>query len=112
MDSDLDWGQDLKRLLLKAREMGVSELWIHCLGSGYLESAGAALLPEFQPELRQLKPYEPVSGWVAIDEYSIKVEGETLRREAAADRAFDWLEAYPFVRIGKSIRLYHVPPGT
>lgn len=110
-DSDLDWGQDIKRLLLTARERGVRELWIRCLGSGYLGSAGAAPLLEFQAELRQLKPYEPVSGWVAIDEYAIKVEGEVERRPGERARAFDWLEAYPFVRIGKSIRLYHVPPG-
>lgn len=109
-DSDLDWGQDIKRLLLRAREMGVGELWYRCLGCGYL--GGNVPLPEFRAELRRLRPYEPVSGWVAIDEYALKVEGETLRREGDSARAFDWLEPYPFVRIGKSIRLYRVPPRT
>lgn len=112
VDSDLDWGQDIKRLLLKVREIGVGELWYRCLGWQYLGSARVAPLPEFPGELRRLKPYEPVSGWVAIDEYALKVEGETQRREGERARAFDWLEAYPFVRIGKSIRLYHVPPKT
>jgi hypothetical protein len=112
VDSDLDWGQDIKRLLLRVREMGMGELWLRCLGSQYVGSAGVGPLPEFRTELRRLMPYESVSGWVAIDEYSLKVEGEVQRREGERARAFDWLEAYPFVRIGKSIRLYHVPPRT
>ena len=112
VDSDLDWGQDIKRLLAKIREMGVTQLWYQCLGCEYYGDAGLALLPEFPREFRKLKPYEPVSGWVAIDEWALKVVGETQRREGERARAFDWLEAYPFVRIGNSIRLYHVPPKT
>jgi hypothetical protein len=110
-DSDLSWGQDVMRLMSRARDKGVSSLWYRCLSCRTLEDDTLGPLPEFPPELRELEPYVPVSGWVAVDEWSIKVEGEKLRRSGEKRRAFDWLEPYPFERIGASIRLYRVPPG-
>lgn len=111
VDSDLGWGQDTKHLLAKIREMAVTQLWYRCLGCELFEDARLALALEFPRELRKLKPYEGVSGWVAIDEWALRVEGETLRREGESKRAFDWLEGFSFVRIGKSVRLYYVPPS-
>jgi hypothetical protein len=68
-------------------------------------------LPGAPRDIRLLKPYEPTEGWVAVSEWSIRVRVAWERLVAGRrDGAFDWLDPYPYTRIGKSIRLYHVPP--
>jgi 4-amino-4-deoxy-L-arabinose transferase-like glycosyltransferase len=109
-DSDLDWGQDVKRLFAALRDLDAEKLWYACLGCSYLKMAGPFRLPDAPGELQELEPYRRVSGWVAVSEWAFVVRGEMERRQAGKDRrAFDWLDSYPFRRIGRSIRLYHVP---
>jgi hypothetical protein len=75
----------------------------------YLKMAGPFRLLDAPRELQELEPYRRVSGWVAVSEWARSVRGEMERRQAGrSKRAFDWLDAYPFRRIGRSIRLYHV----
>ena len=113
VDSDLDWNQDLKRLMVKMRELGADRLWIHCNGCVLLTLPDLPKLPGAPPDVRLLVPYEPVEGWVAISEWSIRVRVGWERIVAGrSDGAFDWLERYPYTRIGKSLRLYRVPPRT
>ena len=102
IDSDLDWGQDLWRLSRKLKELGVRDVSLAYFGSERLDGQG---LPRF----RQLEPYRPVTGWVAISEFTLRVEAERIRRKmGAGESPYSWLENKPYVRVGKSIRLYFV----
>jgi dolichyl-phosphate-mannose-protein mannosyltransferase len=108
-DSDLDWGQDVKRLFAVLHDLRAERLSYACLGCLYLKMAGPFRLLDAPRELQELEPYRRVSGWVAVSEWARSVRGEMERRQAGrSKRAFDWLDAYPFRRIGRSIRLYHV----
>ncbi len=93
VDSDLDWGQDLRRLELRAAQLGIAKLSIAYRGT-------ADLKREPLPAFVVLGSRRPVSGWVAISELA--------RTRNPADYA--WLDAYrPLERIGKSIDLYYIP---
>ncbi len=41
VDSDLDWGQDMKRLALRARELGIREMAYETMGRGYVLAGNA-----------------------------------------------------------------------
>ena len=93
VDSDLDWGQDLKRLELRAAALHILKLHLAYLGT-------ADLAREPLPPYELLKARHQVSGWVAISDLA--------RTRKAGDYA--WLEAYrPVERIGKTIDLYYIP---
>ena len=99
VDSDLDDGQDLKRLADTLRERRVPSLWLAYAGSATVAEHG---LPPF----RWLEPHQRVHGWVAASLYSIKLG--SLDRPGYGD--FTWLEQYqPVALIGRSIRLYYIP---
>jgi hypothetical protein len=100
VDSDLDWGQDLKRLSEILNSRGVSEVYIMYNGSLFMD------LNKFNlPAWKNLPPYRQVKGWVAISVYALKL-GTT---HAPYDQ-FSWLEKYdPVDRVGKSILLYYIP---
>jgi hypothetical protein len=91
--SDLDWGQDVKRLAtaLKARHADRVSLAVHT--SADLRRHG---LPPFDT----LYPGERATGWIAISE----------QMRAFYCAGYRWLDVYhPVARIGSSIRLYYVP---
>ncbi|MGB9329642.1 MAG: hypothetical protein WCB10_02610, partial [Steroidobacteraceae bacterium] len=93
VDSDLDWGQDLKRLEVRAQALGIAQLHLAYLGS-------ADLAREPLPPVQMLTPRQPVTGWVAISALA--------RTRNPSDYA--WLAGYrPLERIGKSIDLYYIP---
>jgi hypothetical protein len=112
VDSDLDWGQDLWRLRDRLAEVGASKV---TLGYFWGKSEGRfweRMEKQGLPPAEPLRPYQPASGWVAISEWTLTTYGERCRIEAGGTKgAFAWLEKYPFERIGKSIRLYHIPEG-
>ena len=92
VDSDLDWGQDLKRL-----EVRSAQLHIRLLHLAYLGTADLAREP--LPPLEALKPGTPVTGWVAVSALA--------RTRNPQDYA--WLDAYhPRERIGRTIDLYYI----
>lgn len=99
IDSDLDDGQDLKRLAdtLRARRIPVVSL----------AYAGSATVAEHGlPPVHWLEPHRPVTGWVAASLYSIKLG--SLDQPGHDD--FAWLERYqPVALVGRSIRLYYIP---
>ena len=99
VDSDLDWGQDLKRLAKALKSRGIKELWIKYNGSVFLTN------PEFGlPSIRELQPYQHVSGWIAISVLHLK----TGLKKAPYDQ-FLWLDQFkPVDKIGKSIWLYNI----
>ena len=96
VDSDLDWGQDLRRLENVIRERNIQDLWLAYRGT-------AALWLEHMPHYDVLYPNHPVTGWVAI----------SLLAKEEERSGYGWLDAYvPVQRVGKSIDLYHIPsPG-
>ncbi|MBS0396705.1 MAG: hypothetical protein JSR54_18945, partial [Proteobacteria bacterium] len=96
VDSDLDWGQDLRRLAVRLAARRVPEVAIAYSGS-------ADLSREHLPPFQVLRPDEHASGWIAVS---------ALAR-AEAPRHFDWLAPYTRVeRVGETIDLYYVPPAT
>ena len=100
VDSDLDWGQDVKRLRDTLRARGITHVSL---------AARHTLPVRFEkfgfPAHRFLEPYTPDTGWVAADVF-------TLRLGGVGSKPIDgywWLnDLTPDARIGKSMRLYYV----
>ena len=91
VDSDFDWGQDLKRLSSFLQQQKIDSVWISYEGTADLKQQG---LPYWRPLLPNQKP----SGWIAMSEFEVKTRPGD----------FGWLEKYKPERIvGKTIRLYH-----
>jgi hypothetical protein len=93
VDSDLDWGQDLHRLEVRVRELGIGHLSLAYRGT-------ADLRREPLPQVYVLPPHERVTGWVAVSQLA--------RTRNPTD--YGWLDDYhPVERVGKTIDLYYVP---
>jgi len=115
IDSDLDWGQDVRLLGRELRARGISSLHYGLF----------AIVNPCDPELPGLVPLEPrkpVSGWVVLSEQFYRAGLKfSFRRESCAPLAhypfhiepadaYDWLKAYePVAWVGASLRLYHIP---
>jgi 4-amino-4-deoxy-L-arabinose transferase-like glycosyltransferase len=98
VDSNLDWGQDLKRLADTLHQRGINEIAIKYFGSADLSRHGL-------PTMRKLVPYEFTTGWVAISITNAK----TGNYFPPYDH-YSWLEQFePIDYVGKSIKLYHIP---
>lgn len=104
VESDLDWGQDIRRLGDVLRSLNASEPRIALFTSADLRNQNL-------PPSRRLQPYEPVSGWVAISLTQLKMMGLKMKHESGrSDGPYDWLERYqPVAMAGRSIRIYHIP---
>lgn len=100
VDSDLDWGQDLKRLTLTLKNRGIKELKIRYNGSRGMD------LDQFNlPPRQPLKSYKKETGWIAISIFRLK-----LGTGVPPYDQFDWLKEYqPVEQVGKSIWLYYIP---
>jgi 4-amino-4-deoxy-L-arabinose transferase-like glycosyltransferase len=90
IDSDLDWGQDLRRLDLRLAELNAREVWLQYHGT-------ADSVKLFPTNWRPLDPHDRPTGWVAISENDFRENPD-----------FDWLTSFPYERVGRSIRLYHL----
>ena len=90
VESDLDWGQDLKRLSARLNQLKAASVSIAYFGVADLSQR---LSQPWYP----LKAGDRPLGWVAISEARL--------RKKPAD--YGWLESYPYERIGRSFRLYH-----
>jgi 4-amino-4-deoxy-L-arabinose transferase-like glycosyltransferase len=94
VDSDLDWGQDLRRLERRLAELKVPSVSLAYQGT-------ADLYRETLPPFVRLPPGQPAKGWVAITAL-------TREHEPAG---YAWLSAYrPVERVGKTIDLYFIAP--
>lgn len=90
-DSNLDWGQDLLRLVDEAEREKLDPLYVSYFGSN-----------DWERHLPRARPLgaTPVTGWIAVSE-------EHYLRRVVGD--YPWLAKYePVRRIGKSIRLYRI----
>ena len=95
VDSDLDWGQDLRRLEQRAAEIKIPKLNLAYRGT-------ANLTRESLPPFVIMPPWKPVTGWVAISALAVVHD----------PKGYAWLDAYkPLELVGKTIELYYVPPA-
>jgi hypothetical protein len=96
VDSDLDWGQDLRRLSHTLRERNIQSVSVVYRGT-------ADLSRERLPQFKRLAPHQRTTGWIAVF---------LLAKETGDDgRGYTWLDDYtPVMRIGKSIDLYYIAP--
>lgn len=102
VDSDLDWGQDLKRLAATCQARGIKTLSLSYNGSKDIDLAKFPL-----PEIRELVPGVPTVGWVAIS-----VRRLVLGSEKPPYDQYGWLkDAEPVEKVGSSIYLYRLYPG-
>ena len=91
--SDLDWGQDVRRLSAALHQRNVSRVHLAVHTSADLRKHD---LPPFET----MYPGEPTTGWIAISE----------QVQAFYCAGYQWLSAYqPVAGIGASIRLYYIP---
>jgi 4-amino-4-deoxy-L-arabinose transferase-like glycosyltransferase len=97
LDSNFDWGQDIWRLARTCRERGITSLEyavVTNIRPGSIGITGGHALQEETPS----------HGWTVVSEQSL----ELARVKNPA--AYKWLERYPkFERVGKTLRLYHLP---
>jgi len=104
-DSNLDWGQDLKRLATFVRENGIDSIRVDYFGG---DSPAYRLGGTYLP----LNPHDPThrSGWLAISATLLQ------NGRGVATKGFDqstthymWLNEYePVAQIGYSIFVYHI----
>jgi hypothetical protein len=96
LDSNFEWGQDIWRLSRICRKRGITYL-----GYAVVTSIRPTSIGITGGEL--LREDAVTHGWVVISEQN----REWAR--AKNPHAFDWLERYPFERVGRTLRLYDVP---
>jgi hypothetical protein len=105
VDSNLDWGQDLKRLAAYVEENNISKIKVAYFGGD-------------SPELRLGEKYEPLDplvshqkGWLAISASTL--QGGRARPGKGFDQRtdhFEWLTEYePVAKVGYSIFVYRIP---
>ena len=98
---DLDCGQDLFRLSDELRAKHITRISIAMWTSADM---GKTELPAFTVP----KPFQPVTGWLAISMRSLRM-GDVFH-ETYPPNAFAWLDRYqPVERIGKTMLLYYIP---
>jgi hypothetical protein len=112
VDSDLDWGQDLRRLAKRLREVGATEV---------------AALPPFEPSrqdvvratlelvagfpaIRDIDPVTPSPGWNAVSLTVLHAMRMGIQDERSQGAL--WPELIrPTERVGKGLLLYYFPPA-
>ncbi len=95
VDSNLDWGQDWLRFTRVVHKKNIG--FVHLLYNG-------AMLLQFHYVYGDaVKPGVEGPGW-----YAMSLQGLTMDPDARRG-AYKWLDRYPYVMVGKGIRLYHVP---
>ena len=103
VDSDLDWGQDMKRLALRARQLGIREMASATMGESYVLAGNAFPKP---------LPFDwrhPAPGWNAVSVTPWKLRCfYTKGYQRPADLWPD--KAKPVEKIGKSTYLFYFPP--
>jgi hypothetical protein len=103
VDSDLDWGQDVKRLSKRLRELGANEVYLAAFANANFEEEHG-----FPPSY-QIYPQSPGPGWNAVGMTNWK-ELRLGLNDARMDIKL-WPDRFtPVERVGKTILLYYFPP--
>lgn len=97
-DSNLDWGQDMKRLARYAKENNIYPLYVADIAMGWRVNF-------WIPGAIQFRPPERPAGWVAVSANHLA----GIQRFEEGD--YRWLLDYtPRAKIGKSFWLYYIDP--
>jgi hypothetical protein len=103
IDSDLDWGQDMKRLARRLREVGAREVAFNPFIIDYLEAKQGF------PKINPMSPDAPSPGWNAASITVMK-----LVRLGLGDELPDlklWTDgSKPTERLGYTTYLWYFPP--
>lgn len=106
VDSNYDWGQDLKRLRDFVEERGIEKIAVDYFGGG---NPRYYLGEKFEP---WWSARGPASGWFAISAtFRQGAFGEPAPGfERKTEDSYEWLKEYePVARVGKSIFIYQLP---
>lgn len=103
-DSDLDWGQDMKRLSRRLRELGATQVAFSPLIAAHLERVHG--FPRIVPS----DPLAPEPGWNAV---SITVwKSARFGLEGERQDVTLWPDRFRFTeRVGRGVLLYYFPPA-
>lgn len=102
VDSDLDWGQDLKRLAQRLKEVGAPSVAFVPFQPADLSAMG---FPPVEPS----SPMLPSPGWNAVSVTQLK--SERLGLGIALPNVSPWAESIkPGEKIGRGIELWYFPP--
>ncbi|MDA0333551.1 MAG: glycosyltransferase family 39 protein [bacterium] len=114
VDSNLDWGQDLKGLKAWMDEQGVPRIKLSYFGSvdPALYHLNYEWLPSYLLPDEGIKSIElPTTGWIAVS-VTNRV-GVYMDMYGHGKGLYDWLNPYqPVARIGHTIWVYRIPPAT
>lgn len=103
VDSDLDWGQDLKRLRDRLHLLGVKRV-------AFSPAIPVSLTAMGFPEVIPLNERLPYAGWNAIGVTTLKLYRRVTGSEPMPPGTF-WVDGRkPTERVGWSILLYYIPP--
>jgi hypothetical protein len=110
VDSDLDWGQDMKRLAARLREAGAPAVYF--LPMALVREGDLQRELGFPPVIDQINALAPSPGWNAVSLTCLKQRRLGMRdrmpdRQPWPDPILDSGEL-----IGKSIRLWYFPPAS
>jgi hypothetical protein len=105
VDSDLDWGQDVKRLGARLRDFGAREVYFNQFAPGDIEK-----LYGF-PKIRPLDVNGPHQGWNAVSLTNLEY-GLFPEARYAYEPGFQFWpdKMQPTERIGSGILLFYLPP--
>lgn len=103
VDSDLDWGQDMKRLGARLQEVGAREVTFDPFIVAHLEAVHGF------PPIKPLNPEGPAPGWNAVSLTMLKVFRMGLNHNYPDFKL--WPEHIPPTeRVGKGVLLWYFPP--
>jgi hypothetical protein len=104
IDSDLDWGQDMKRLSKRLHELGARQVAFNPLIVAYLEAVHGF------PRIEPMYADEPSPGWNAASITVMKAQRLGLGEEHPEIQI--WTDRIPPTeRVGKTTYLWYIPPG-
>jgi hypothetical protein len=104
VDSDLDWGQDYKRLATRLRELGVKDVTFQAFTPADLENRHGF------PRVHEMDVLHPAYGWNATG-FTIWKERRLGLYEAYPQITVLWPDQFePTEKVGKSIYLWYFPP--
>jgi len=107
VDSDLDWGQDMKRLGRRLHELGAQQVYLVSMPDifPYLESRHGF------PRLMETDPQTPQPGWTAVGPTAWKAIWPLLK-DYRGDMSLWFDHERPRERVGSMLLFYVPPPKT
>jgi len=106
VDSNLDWGQDLKRLATYIKKNGIENIKLDYFGGG---SPSYYLKNKYE----KLDPYnkDQRNGWIAVSATLLQNgRGIATKGFQGSTTHYTWLNQYkPIAKAGYSIFIYYIP---